>query len=103
MYSRVTLLEIDTVRYRVDEATEVFRDEVVPELEAQEGYLGVAALATPEGKGMIVTFWEAEEDAQDLSGFASAQLARYVTMFKSPPGRECYEVAFADVGAVYAR
>ncbi len=103
MYSRVTLLEIDTVRIGIDEATERFRDDVVPELEAQPGFLGVAALVTPEGRGMIVTFWETEEDAQDLSGFASAQLARFVTMFKSPPGRECYEVVFADVGAVYAR
>jgi heme-degrading monooxygenase HmoA len=100
MYSRVTLLEIDTMRAGVDEAAERFREEVVPELCAQDGYLGVAALVTPEGKGMIVTFWETEDDAQDVSGFAAAKLANYVTMFKSPPGRECYEVVFADMTSV---
>ena len=41
-----------------------------------------------------------EEEAQDLSGFASAELERLVTMFRSPPGRELYEVAFADVDGV---
>ena len=51
---------------------------------------------------MIVTFWDTEEAAQDASGFASAELERFVTMFRSPPGREVYEVAFADMQGVLA-
>jgi heme-degrading monooxygenase HmoA len=100
MYSRVTLLEIDTVRVDIDEAAELFRAEVAPRLAEQEGYEGALALVTPEGKGMIITFWETEEGAQDVSGFASAELERHVTMFRSPPGREYYEVAFADMPGV---
>jgi heme-degrading monooxygenase HmoA len=103
MYSRVTLLEIDTVRVGMDEAAALFREQVLPGLREQSGFEGAVALATPEGKGMIITFWDTEEGAQDASGFASAELERYVTMFKSPPGREYYEVAFADMaGAVVA-
>ena len=102
MYSRVTQLEIDTMRVGIDEAAELFKEQVVPELYMQEGYLGAVALVTPEGKGMIVTFWETEAGARDVSGFASGELAHHMTMFKSPPGRECYEVAYADTGAVYA-
>jgi len=100
MYSRVTLLEIDTMRVDIEDAGAVFRTKVVPGLAEQEGYEGVVALVTPEGKGMIITFWDTEEGAQDTSGFASAELERYVTMFKSPPGREYYEVAFADMAGV---
>lgn len=100
MYSRVTLLEIDTMRIDIDDAAALFRAEVAPGLREQEGYEGAVALATPEGKGMIITFWETEEGARDASGFASAELERLVTMFKSPPGREYYEVAFADMAGV---
>jgi heme-degrading monooxygenase HmoA len=97
MYSRVTLLEIDTVRVDIADAAELFRTQVAPGLAEQEGYEGAVALVTPEGKGMIVTFWDTAEEAQDASGFASAELERNVTMFKSPPGREYYEVTFADM------
>ena len=72
----------------------------MPGLAEQDGYEGAVALVTPEGKGMIVTFWDTEEEAQDASGFASAELERFVTMFRSPPGREFYEVAFADMEGV---
>jgi hypothetical protein len=100
MYSRVTLLEIDTMRVDVEDAAQIFRAEVAPHLAEQEGFEGVVALVTPEGKGMIVSFWETEEEARDASGTASATLEQYVTLFRSPPGREYYEVAFADMAAV---
>ena len=100
MYSRVTLVEIDTMRVDVDEAAELFRTEVAPRLAEQDGYEGAVALVTPEGKGMIITFWETREGAQDASGIASAELERNMTMFRSPPGRELYEVAFADLMGV---
>jgi hypothetical protein len=103
MYSRVTQLEIDTMRVDVDEATWLFREHVMPRLREEDGYEGAIALSTPEGKGMIVTFWETEAEAKDVSGFASAELARYVTMFSSPPGRECYEVAYSDMAGVSVR
>jgi hypothetical protein len=103
MYSRVTQLEIDTMRVDVDAAAWLFREEVVPRLREQEGYEGGFALVTPEGKGMIVTFWETEAEAKDVSGFASAELQRHMTMFSSPPGRECYEVAYSDPPGVAVR
>ena len=100
MYSRVTLLEIDTLRVDIEDAAELFRAKVAPDLAEQVGYEGAVALVTPEGKGMIITFWDSEDGAQDASGFASAELERYVTMFRSPPGRDHYEVAFADLAGV---
>ncbi len=97
MYSRVTLLEIDTTRVGVEDALERFTDEVLPELRAQDGYEGVIVLTTPEGRGMIVTVWETEEAAAGTAGFAAAALDRYVTLFRAPPGREYYEVALAEM------
>ena len=65
MYSRVTLLEIDTMRVDIDDAAALFRAHVAPGLSEQEGYEGAVALVTPEGKGMIITFWDTEDGAQD--------------------------------------
>jgi hypothetical protein len=100
MYSRVTLLEIDTLRVDMDDAAALFREQVVPGLREEVGYEGAIALATPEGKGMIITFWDTEEGARDASGFASRELDRFVTLFSSPPGREVYEVAVSDMAGV---
>lgn len=97
MFSRVVQLEIDTMRIGPDEATELFAHEVLPGLREEDGYEGVIALITPEGKGLIATFWDTEDAAKDASGFSSEQLERFVTIFRSPPGRDVYEVAVADL------
>jgi hypothetical protein len=101
MYSRVTLLEIDTLRVDMEDAAALFREQVVPRLREEHGYEGVIALATPEGKGMIITFWDTEEGARDASGFASGELERFVMLFRAPPGRDVYEVAVADMAGVW--
>ncbi len=61
MYSRVTLLEIDTVRVDLDDAVEQYETKVMPRMRELPGYEGVAVMVTPEGKGMIVSFWDSEE------------------------------------------
>jgi heme-degrading monooxygenase HmoA len=99
MFTRLTLLEIDTVRTDMESAVELFRTEVLPELHQQPGYAGVLVMATPEGAGAIVSFWETPEaaDAAGSTGFYADVLARYATIFKSPPGRERYQVALAEL------
>jgi hypothetical protein len=100
MYSRVTLVEVDTMRTGMDDALALFTERVFPALREQDGYEGVLVLTTPEGKGMILSFWEAEESADAASAFAVGELERYLTLFRSPPGREHYEVAFAELPVV---
>lgn len=100
MYSRVTLLEIDTVRIGVDEATELFKADVLPGLRAQEGFEGAVVLATPEGKGMIVTVWDSEEEAAAAVDIGTEALERHMALFRSPPGREYYRVTFAEMPGV---
>jgi hypothetical protein len=97
VYSRVTLLEVDTVRVDIDSAVELFRERVLPQLREQNGYEGVYVLTTPEGKALIMSLWETEEDAAgDHGRFYDEQLEQYMTLFREQPGRERYEVALDD-------
>ena len=97
MYARTTLLEIDTLRVPLEDAVAQFEAAVVPELHQQPGFLGLYALTTPEGRAMLITFWETVEqaDAGTESGWYPDVLAQYTTLFRSPPGRETYEVRVA--------
>jgi heme-degrading monooxygenase HmoA len=97
MFSRVTLLEIDAVRVGIDDAVRVFREGVLPGLRAQDGYRGALVLATPEGKGVIVSLWATEEAATAAAELASEAIERHTTMFRAPPGREHYEVVVYDL------
>ncbi len=98
MYSRVTQLEIDTVRADVDDALALFREQVLPHLREQEGFEGVLVLATPDGKGILVSFWESAEAAAAGvdGGYYAEAIQRNMTLFQSPPGRERYEVVLAE-------
>ena len=104
MIARVTLAEIDAVRMGVDEAVTVFRESVVPALREQEGYEGVYVLLSDEGKVLALTFWESEEAADaGIAGsrsFYAEQIAKFVTLYRAPPGRELYNVVLADAPAV---
>ncbi|QNN54138.1 hypothetical protein [Nocardioides mesophilus] len=102
MYARLTLLEIDTMRISATDAVEMFRREILPDLHKQPGYAGVLVMSTPEGNGALVSFWETAEAAEAgaPTGFYPEVLERYMTIFRSPPGRERYEVAFSELPAV---
>jgi heme-degrading monooxygenase HmoA len=104
MIARVTLAEIDSVRMSVDQAVTLFRDSVVPALREQDGYEGVYVLLSDEGKVLALTFWESEEaaDAGIAGGrsFYAKQIEKFVTLYRSPPGREMYDVVLADAPAV---
>lgn len=97
MFSRVTQLEIDTTRVSLADVLARFEAEVVPHLRELDGYEGVLALATPEGKAMLVSLWSSEEALQDAAGFATGALEQFATVFRAPPGREYYEVMFVEL------
>lgn len=98
MYARVTLLEIDTLRVPMVDAVGVFEAEVLPSLREQDGYRGVYVLTTEEGKGILLSLWDTPEAAEAGagSGWYAETLEQYMTLFRSSPGRERYEVALAD-------
>jgi heme-degrading monooxygenase HmoA len=97
VYARTTLLEIDTLRVPLDEALHQFEAAVLPQLQEQPGFRGLYALTTPAGRAMLITFWDTveEADAGTDTGWYPETLAEYTTLFRSPPGRETYEVRVA--------
>jgi heme-degrading monooxygenase HmoA len=103
MVARVTLAELDVVRMRLENAIELFKESVVPALREQDGYQGVYVLLSPQGKVLAITFWESEEAAEaGIAGgrsFYAQQIEKFVTLYRSPPGREHYEVVLADAPA----
>jgi hypothetical protein len=105
MYARVTQLEIDPVRAEVGSVVELYKQEVAPALANQVGFSGVLGLVTPEGKGLVVTFWDTKEqaDASRETGFYADVLTHFVTLFRTPPGREHYEVVIMDLPSMAER
>jgi hypothetical protein len=101
MVARVTLAEIDAVRMSVARAVERFEASVIPELQREPGYEGCYVLTTPEGKALAVTFWTDDEAAERslASGLYAAQVDKFVTLMRTSPGREAYEVSIADAPA----
>jgi heme-degrading monooxygenase HmoA len=99
MVARVTLAEVDAVRTSMDAALDLFRTSVVPALQQQQGYEGCYVLTTPDGKALVMTFWsdETAADAGLESGYYAEQVRKFGTFFRSPPGRETYEVGIAEV------
>ena len=98
MYARVTMFEIDTLRISPEAALELFKQSVLPEARKQQGYDGLYILGTPEGKGCILGLWETEEAAHAgvESGYYDEQIAKFVSLFRAPTGRDQYEVLFAE-------
>ena len=101
MYSRITLLEFDPVRFDVGDALARFEASVLPALQEQPGYEGALVLANDDAKGMVVTLWASREAADDAlaSGFWAAQVEQFVTLFRAPPGREGYDVVYMETPA----
>ncbi len=97
MHSRVTLLEIDTLRTDIDATLEGYRREILPQLREQAGFAGVYVMVSPEGRGLIITLWDSAEAMQASTPVASDALSRFVTVFAAPPGRERYEVRLAEL------
>ena len=100
MYSRVTLLEIDTLRVDVDDVVARFEGEILPRVHELPGFEGVVVMVTPEGKGMVVSFWESEETVEESAGVAATAVEEFVTVYRTPPGREHYRVAYAELPRV---
>jgi heme-degrading monooxygenase HmoA len=102
MVARATIAEVDPVRVSLDQAVELFEQSVVPALREQDGYEGVQVLLSPGGQ-LVLTFWRDHEAAEaGLIGgrsFYAEQVDKFVTFYRSPPGREAYDVVVADLPA----
>ena len=97
MFARVTQLEIDVMRTSVAEAVERFDAEVLP---AAASPAGVPRRRRPRQPGGLRHHHHAlgaRGARRPPTRRYEAVLARYVTLFRSPPGREVYEVVLAEL------
>src|SRR5262245_14121083 len=99
MFARVTMFELDTVRIPLKDAVAQFEAEVIPGLRGQPGYEGVYVLSTPEWKGLLMSLWATESAAEfsESSGFYDAQVAKFLLLLRTPPGRDHYEVVYSSL------
>jgi heme-degrading monooxygenase HmoA len=85
---------------KMDEGLQLFHESILPETRQQRGFQGVTALVDRStGKGMTITFWQTEADAQASgasSPYLQAQLAKIVSLFSAAPTIEMYEVVVQE-------
>jgi heme-degrading monooxygenase HmoA len=98
MYARTTLFEVDLLRTTLPEAERLFVDQALPAIQERPGYEGAYLMLTREGKGMVLTLWDTADSEQSGvdSGYYEELVSRFVTFMRQPPGREEYEVVYAE-------
>jgi heme-degrading monooxygenase HmoA len=94
MYARVTHIQIRPDK--IDEATRLYEDSVVPAAQQQKGFKAITLLADrATGKGISLSYWESEAAMQagEASGYYQQQIAKFAPFMTSQPTREAFEVA----------
>jgi len=97
MHARMLRMQVRAER--IDEATRLFAEEVVPGCRSQAGYRGAYFLVDRKiGECVPVTLWETEADmiATEENRFFQSQLQKFLGLFHHGLVREAYEVAVAD-------
>jgi len=80
---------------KLDEATTIFRDSVVPAYSKMSGFKSALLLIDPtSAKGLGITLWESEADREVVakSGALQEQLAKFAKVLAAPPSPGMYEV-----------
>lgn len=97
MFAR--LLIIQTEPKRINEASMLFEESVIPLCKDKKGYKGASFLADRKtGKCVFITQWESEEDmlATEQSRFFQEQVVKFIGFFTKNPILEAYEVVLED-------
>lgn len=97
MYAR--LLRFQTKIDKIDQASQIFEESVLPLCKKQKGYRGSLFLADREtGNCLPVTLWETEEDMLETehSRFFQEQILKFKNLFTELPVREGFEVRLKD-------
>ena len=93
MFARLTFTQ--TKEDKLDEAVKVTKESVLPAAKSQKGFRGAYLLSQPNGKAIMISLWETEEDAvaNEKSGYYQEQLAKFKDMFTAPPVHEGYNIS----------
>jgi heme-degrading monooxygenase HmoA len=97
MYART--LKIQLSHDRINEASKLFAEQVLPLCENKKGYKGGQFFADRKtGNCLMMTLWETEEDLLETehSRFFQEQIVKFMNFFITPPIREIYEVLYLE-------
>ncbi|UCE42609.1 MAG: antibiotic biosynthesis monooxygenase [Candidatus Aminicenantes bacterium] len=97
MFART--LRFQTHLDRIDEASKLFEEQVVPSVKSIKGYIGARFMADRKmGNCIVMTFWETEKDLLETenSRFFQEQLVKFIKFFTTAPVREVYEVLYTE-------
>jgi heme-degrading monooxygenase HmoA len=101
MHARISTLEGSPDQ--IDEGLRYVRENVLPQLQQQDGFKGMAALADRQtGKTLGVTFWESEQALRASEEAANSLREESAeAMSDTIAGVERYEVGFLELtGAI---
>ena len=93
MYARVITSQLQPGK--TDDAIKIWREKVSPALKQIKGFKGAYLCGDRNsGKGVTVTLWESEADANamDASGKYQEMISLFSALFAGTPTREQYEV-----------
>ncbi len=93
MYARIITSQLKPGTY--DQALGIWRESIIPSLENTQGFQGGYMSNDPNtGKGMVVTLWETQADANAMnsSGKYQASIALFANLLDSKPNLEQLEV-----------
>lgn len=98
MHARLTTSQYQLDK--VDEALQIYRESILPELRQQPGFKGVMGLVNrSQGKAISLTLWESEADALASgagSAYMQAALAKFGSLLVAAPVIEMYEVGLQE-------
>lgn len=73
---------------KLDEAADIFRNDVIPAVKQQKGFHNALLLTDPEtGKALSITLWDTEADqkASEGNGSLQQQLGKVGALLAGPP------------------
>jgi len=80
---------------KIDQAVELFENNVLPQCRQQPGFKGAYFLINPATREYkIITLWANEEAmlASETNRFFQQQVAKFIPFYEGSPVREAYEV-----------
>ncbi len=91
MYVRV--INSQLVSGKTDDALSIWRDKVAPSLKQAKGFKGAYLVGDRKtGKGVTITLWETQADADAMNAALAQTLALFDGLFAAQPSLETYEV-----------
>jgi len=91
MYSRLTYTQL--VDGKIDEAISIWQDKVAPVLKQAKGFKGAYLLGdSGTGKGVTITLWETQADAEAVNATLPQIFALFAGLFATQPTVEELDV-----------